>query len=121
MPAPARGLPQSQPRPSPPMRFVQSSRNPLPTNAPVFLTVMIHGDGSLACGLWPVPGRVVDRDSRVLGMTAARLAGRAAGGSTGPAGFGFFVCRRDDLWPGQGAWGRAVIRSQAVTIAGAQG
>lgn len=31
MPAPARGLPQSQPRPSPPTKFVQSSRYPLST------------------------------------------------------------------------------------------
>ena len=31
MPAPARGPRQSQPRPSPPTRFVQSSRPPLPT------------------------------------------------------------------------------------------
>src|SRR5688572_8402353 len=31
MPAPARGLPQSQPRPSPPTKFVQSSHYPLPT------------------------------------------------------------------------------------------
>ena len=52
-------------------------------------------------------------------MTVARLAGRVAGGSTGPwvpfmvAGTGFAA--------GQGAWGRVVIRSQAVAIAAAQG
>jgi hypothetical protein len=30
MPAPARGLPQSRPRPSPPTKFVPSSRYPFP-------------------------------------------------------------------------------------------
>jgi hypothetical protein len=52
-------------------------------------------------------------------MAAARLAGRVAGGSTGP-GCSF-------LWPlgrfgaGQGGCGRAVTRAQAVTMSAAQG
>lgn len=52
-------------------------------------------------------------------MTVARLAGRMAGGSTGPGGF--FLDRRDGFGAGQGACARAVIRFQAVTITGAQG
>jgi hypothetical protein len=52
-------------------------------------------------------------------MTVARLSGRVAAGSMGP--MGFFIARRDGSAAGQGAWGRAVRRSQACTMAVAQG
>ena len=52
-------------------------------------------------------------------MTAAGLHRAGAWVSTGPRGF--LPCRRDRAAAGHGAWGRAVRRCQAVTIASAHG
>jgi hypothetical protein len=51
-------------------------------------------------------------------MTVARLAGRVAGVPLAP---GSFLGRRDGVVAGQGAWGKAVTRFQAVTMAVARG
>jgi len=51
-------------------------------------------------------------------MTAAGLSGRCRGFHRTP---GFLPCRRDRAAAGHEAWGRAVRRCQAVTIASAHG
>src|SRR2546423_14094948 len=52
------------------------------------------------------------------GYDGAPAGGPGGRGSTGP---GFLSWSLGWVGAGQGAWGRAVIRSQAVTITGAQG
>jgi hypothetical protein len=110
--------------PSPKRRAFHHLNTPIPSPSRIQnthpLTLIIHPDCGLVCGLRVMGLLVVAGWCRVcgVGMLEARLAGRVAGGSTGP---GVLAVRWDGWGWGQSGCGRSLIRVQARAMSVAQG